>query len=79
MDIREWVTYGLPPVTGVIGWFGNRWVGRKKRDNDFIEDLQKTINRLVDEYTNALNTMTDLRKQNAELLVGQEQIKGGGR
>lgn len=75
MEFRDLLTYGLPPITGAVGWFGNRLVGKKKRDNDFIADLQGTINKLVDEYTEALNSLTDLRKQNAELLAGQAKMQ----
>lgn len=60
----------LPALSGLAGWL----FGRRKRRNDFLSDLQKSIDllsaknkQLVDELISLQDTVVSLRKDNAEL------------
>lgn len=59
------------PVGGAIGWFFTK----KKRDNDFITDLQGSIDLLSENYTKTLDNQIVLRKQNADLLILVAQLE----
>lgn len=70
-DVIKWaVDVGAPVVTGVIGWF----VGRGKRKNDFLGELQKSIDILSSKNTALLDQLMKMEdlvvkvsKENAEL------------
>lgn len=60
----------IPLLTGVVGWL----VGRRKRNNDFIAELQGSINALVkknaeqiDEIIKLRDEVVKLRSENFEL------------
>jgi len=59
------------PVGGAIGWFFTK----KKRDNDFIKDLQGSIDLLSENYTKTLDNLIILKKQNADLLILVSQLE----
>ena len=65
--------YSLPPtfLGSVITWLGNR----KKSKNDFLNDLQDSINRLVDENKKLLEKVLALQSENINLLNNQETMK----
>lgn len=63
-------TYIIPLVTAAVGWI----VGSRKRRNDFLKDLQASINllsaenkRLLEEITSANVEIVAVRKENEEL------------
>lgn len=58
-------------LTGLLDWLA----GQRKRNNDFLSDLQNSINMLVDKNTELLQEVVALRVQNVELKVNQEQMK----
>lgn len=71
VDIVRWIVELLIPiVTAVVGYF----VGKKKRDNDFLSELQHSIDllseknaQLIRETISLNETVVALRKENAEL------------
>lgn len=67
--------YILPPILGAIGWLATHVASRNKRRTDAIGDLNGTIEQLVDKYTDTLNMLVEVRKENANLLVGQAQMQ----
>lgn len=71
MDITTLIGYLFSALTGIAGWM----VGRKKQQNDFISDLQSSINLLADKNRELLNEIINLRQQNAELLSNQAEMK----
>lgn len=71
MDLTTIIGYLFSMVTGFAGW----WVGRAKQKNDFLGDLQKSINMLTDENTKLLTELLELKKQNFELMANQERMK----
>ena len=70
-DIMMMVTDALlPVVTGVAGFLG----GRRKRRNDFLADLQRSIDALSAKNTEQMgtiislnDTVVKLRRENAEM------------
>ncbi len=70
-------TYIIPLFTAAIGWI----VGSRKRRNDFLKDLQASINllsaenkRLLEEITNANAEIVAVRKENEELKVSVDRL-----
>lgn len=62
--------YIIPLFSAAVGWL----VGSRKRKNDFLKDLQASINllsaenkRLLEEITNANSEIVAVRKENEEL------------
>ncbi len=70
-------TYIIPLFTATIGWI----VGSRKRKNDFLKDLQASINllsaenkRLLEEITNANAEIVAVRKENEELKASVDML-----
>ena len=70
-------TYIIPLLTAAIGWI----VGSRKRKNDFLKDLQASINllsaenkRLLGEITNANAEIVAVRKENEELKASVDRL-----
>lgn len=59
------------PIGSAIGWF----FSQKKRNNDFIADLQNSIDLLSDNYTKTLDGLVVVKKQNADLLIIVSQLE----
>lgn len=69
--------YIIPLFTAAIGWL----VGSSKRKNDFLKDLQASINllsaenkRLLEEITNANVEIVAVRKENEELKASVDRL-----
>ena len=65
--------YILP--AGALGSVATWWSTRRKRDNDFIADLQDSINLLAETNKTLLAELVEVKKQNAQLVVNQEKMK----
>ena len=70
-------TYIIPLVTAAVGWI----VGSRKRRNDFLKDLQASINllsaenkRLLEEITSANVEIVAVRKENEELKASIDRL-----
>ena len=70
-------TYIIPLVSAAVGWL----VGSRKRKNDFLKDLQASINllsaenkRLLEEITNANSEIVAVRKENEELKASVDRL-----
>jgi hypothetical protein len=61
----------IAPLTGIVGWLA----GRRKRNNDFLNTMQESINKLVTENTKLLDDVLTVKKQNIELLI-QNEVMG---
>ena len=66
--IEKIVGWVLPTVTGVVGWLA----GRRKQKNDFLSDLQSSIDllskrnaELVEKVVELNTTVIHLTKENA--------------
>lgn len=63
MEWIELLNFVLVPLTGVVTWL----VARRKRDNDFLCELQKSINMLSGENHRLMTEVVELRRENIEL------------
>lgn len=70
-NMIEWLTLILPVLSSVVTW----WVMRKKRKNDFLADLQSSIDLLSDKYNTTLQELVVLKGQNAQLMIAQDELK----
>lgn len=76
----DWVTlagYLITPITGLVGWFA----GTKMRRNSALQSLRETIQlqaETIKEYNQQniqlLNEMQEVRRENAELKAGQDNL-----
>ena len=77
------ITIGVPAITSVLGWL----VGRRKRRNDFVADLQKSIDILSEKNTELIakviklnDEVLALKRENGELKneIGElrQQLEG---
>jgi FtsZ-binding cell division protein ZapB len=69
--------YIVSLVTAVGGWFA----GKRKRSNDFLQDMQASIDMLTEKNTELVKKVLNLngeviklRKENAELRVELESL-----
>ncbi|MDR0834608.1 MAG: hypothetical protein LBN93_10585 [Candidatus Symbiothrix sp.] len=65
MDWTTLLSILLPAITGIAGWF----TGRKKQSNDFLNELQSSINMLAVKNRELMDEVIKLREENAELRV----------
>ena len=70
-------TYIIPMVTAAVGWFA----GSRKRKNDFLQDLQASIDLLSSENKKLLADITSVnaeivtvRKENEELKASVDRL-----
>lgn len=75
MNWNQALEIGLPTASGAIGWFASRLVQKRKRNNDFLGEMQANIDMLVEKYSDTLKELIELKKQNAELLLGQQSLE----
>lgn len=73
MDTDTLLTIILPPVTALCGWFA----GTRKRKNDAIAYMQKTIDDLAAKNAEYLSEITTLRKQVADLAADNTKLQNG--
>lgn len=60
-------------VSGVVGWFA----GRRKRNNDALATMQKTIDDLAAKNAEYLAEITTLRSQVADLAADNTKLQHG--
>lgn len=75
MLLELFIQYILPPILGAIGWLATQYVSKSKRKNDAISELNGTIEGLVAKYTQTLAVLVEVRKENANLIVGQAEMQ----
>lgn len=69
----DWGTiigYCLTPIAGVASYFA----GKKTRKNDFLQQLQSSIDMLVEKNNTLLQELITVKGQNAELKVGMNKL-----
>lgn len=70
--LMEFLMFALPG--GFLGSLFTWLVGRRKRDNDMLSQLQASINMLSEENRKALQENVQLRVENAQLKANQEEM-----
>ena len=71
MDWIELTSLLLAPATGIAGWL----VGKRKRNNDFLHEMQDSINTLVSENTRLLGEIIAVKRINVEVLIKNEVLE----
>jgi uncharacterized coiled-coil DUF342 family protein len=56
------LNFVVPALTGAVGWFA----GGRKRKNDFLNDLQASVNMLASKNEELMEELVKLRSENAE-------------
>ena len=71
------ISYAAPAVTAAAGWLA----GKRKRRNDFLKNMQDSIDllsvenkRLLKDLTAVNNEVLALRKENGELKYSVDQL-----
>ena len=72
MSTYEWITTLLVPVTGIVSWLA----ARRKRRNDAIADLQRTINMLAEDNSKVYEELVSTRKELNEARGEIDILKG---
>ena len=68
--IKDILLVFLPLISPVVTWF----VSRRKRNNDFLSEMQASINLLSTENKEILGENVHLRRENAELKANQQEM-----
>ena len=71
IDTIKWIVeFSVPIISAIVGYF----VGKRKRDNDFISDLQTSIDvlseknaKLIKQVVELNDQVVSLKRENAEL------------
>ena len=75
MDLFNWISLGIAPISSVITWFA----ARRSRNNSTLKDLQATIDMLVDRNTELYNKIVEqaaeMAEMKVELIALRKQIK----
>lgn len=66
----EFVYALLPVIASAVTWI----VSRRKRNNDFLSQLQSSIDLLTTKYTDTLKELIEVKEQNAKLLQSQGEL-----
>ena len=71
------ISYAAPAVTAAAGWLA----GKRKRRNDFLKNMQDSIDilsmenkRLLEDLTTVNREVVALRKENGELKYSVDQL-----
>ena len=65
MELTDIMTYFTPVVTAIFGW----WAGRRKQRNDFISELQASIDLLAEKNKSQMEEIINLRNKVVELMA----------
>jgi len=69
IQLTEVVNVALPAIAGAIGWLA----GRRKQKNDFLSELQSSVNLLSEKNKEFVEEVVRLREEN--LMIRGEVIK----
>ncbi len=71
VNLLNWATLLLAPITGIASWYA----ARRKRNNEALDIMQETINKLVQENADLYALVVKLREENAELKNSISAVK----
>lgn len=69
--LNEIILILTPILTSVLGWIA----GKLKRNNDFLFELQSSIDMLSERNTKLLHELVEVKSLNQELMVRINQLK----
>ena len=70
--LSDLLAFALP--SGFLGAAVSWAVGRRKRNNDFLAEMQRSIDLLSEKYNQVLQENVSLRQEKAEWQVTQEVL-----
>lgn len=70
VSIYQILTVVLPMISSAVTWL----LTKRKRNNNFISELQGSIDLLSEKYTEALDQLTIIRAENLELRTLQREM-----
>ncbi len=70
--LSDMVTFALP--SGFLGAVVSWAVGRKRRNNDFLSEMQRSIDLLSEKYNAVLQENMTLRKEKVDWQVLQREL-----
>ena len=77
-NLVQYIGFLLTPIAGIVSWFA----ARRKREkdlldgmNDSLQDMQATIDMLVEKNKQQLDEIIQLRSENAALRAELAEIK----
>jgi len=70
IQLLDLINILTPIVSLVAGWF----FGRKKQKNDFLSDLQSSVDMLAGKNKELLEEVVNLREENVKLRIDVEEL-----
>ena len=70
--LGELLAFALP--SGFLGAAVSWFVGRRRRDNDFLAEMQRSIDLLSEKYNQVLQENVMLRQEKAQWQVAQQTL-----
>jgi uncharacterized coiled-coil DUF342 family protein len=70
LQLLDIVNVLSPIFGGIVGWF----VGRRKKNNDFLTELQASIDLLASKNKELIEDVVALREENAKLRAQIEEL-----
>lgn len=71
-DWTNFIGYIIAPITSVIAWLA----GRRKSKNDFLHEMQASIDLLVEKNKILVEEVTALRLENSALRYDVQRLAG---
>jgi len=71
VEILDVINFTATGVAGVVGWI----VGRRKQKNDFLVELQSSIDLLIHKNKELLDEVILLRGENSELAIEVKELR----
>ncbi len=72
MDWIAIIGYIIAPISGVVSWLA----GRKKSKNDFLQEMQASIDLLAQRNSDLYNEIVGLRAENLSLRLDVQRLLG---
>lgn len=70
--LSDLFVFALPG--GFLGAVASWAVGRRKRNNDFLAEMQRSIDLLSEKYNQVLQENVALRREKAEWQIAQQEL-----
>jgi len=70
IQLLDLINVLIPAVSLAAGWF----VGRKKQKNDFLSELQSSVDMLAGKNRELLEEVVNLREENVKLRIDVEEL-----
>lgn len=75
MNWNQILDIGTPMASAAIASAATFFIGKRKRNNDFLGEMQENIDMLVEKYSETLKELVAIKAQNAKLLDAQHELQ----